>query len=134
MGGRNWCQILSKTEKYMKNIVLVIWRNLFHGGMYCCICVKTRYLFSAFICYIDHFINQKESIASEVDQVGTLYHNFGALCCDNSTQTFLKRRMMLLFKAAFLWEFLVTRHIVARLKTSFSWINENFGKLFEKKN
>ena len=32
-----------------------------------------------------------------------------------------------------LWEFLLARQIVARLTTSFSWINENFGKLFEKK-
>ena len=55
-GGRNWCWIPWKNgEKYIKNIVLGKWRNLFHGGMYLC----ENLIFSALICYVDHFINQK---------------------------------------------------------------------------
>ena len=73
-----------------------------------------NYIFLAFICYVDHFINQKISkditnwiwpghaifaisktaLNSRKTLLHNLYHNFRAFCRENSNQT--KRRMMAL--------------------------------------
>ena len=105
----------------------------------------------SFHCYIDHFINQKRSkdinnwnwpghvifalSKMTLNSQETLLHvsclNSSALCYDNSTQTFFKRRMMVLSNVTFLSEFLLSRQVVARLKlhlVELLKILENFSK------
>ena len=110
-----------------------------------------NYIFLAFICYIDHFINQKyqKILPTEFDQV-TLFLLFQKRhwiherpCCTIctitlepfvvETRTRPKEEWWHFLNPLSLWEFLLARQVVVRLKTPFSWIAENFWKFLEKK-
>ena len=122
--GRNRCQIPCKNgEKYIKYNVFIKSRNLFHGGMYCGICGKTRYFQLSFIIQITLQIKKDQRTLPTKFQLVMLFlhfqkrhwvqgrpcftfcaYNVGVLHRGKSNQTFLKRRMMVLSYPTFLSE------------------------------
>ena len=122
-----WSEQMSDTVEKLKKIYkkhcfgyikkFIPWRYLL---LYLC----ENKIFSTLIYYIDHFINKKRSkditkwswpghaiftlSKTAPNSRETLLHilcyTFGALCRNNSTKTFLKRRMMALSNAVFLSE------------------------------